>query len=198
MVFLDINKDSNQPVMSASFTDRRNIKTNGSLIQSPTSPVRSSIDEAFNYNNNSSKAAATSNPTYSHSSDHRLYQDDAHLYDCPADYDIKGRSAPAVPAHGMVLSSVMNASVYADDERIYDAPANIMVVPPPIPAHSGLDSTNKSTTDRRSSESGSERRPHHSVDSSTSSELTVVSSVGSFKTAVPELSTSLSSDSKVR
>lgn len=193
LFILDVLGDNIQSVMSSSFTERCNIKTNGSLLQSPTSPSRTSGSEVFNYNNNSSKVNDSS---HSKASSSRFYQDDERLYDCPADYDLAAQSKPTVPAHGVMLSSTMNASVYADD-RIYDSPADVMMLPPPVPSHGGLDVSKRS--DRHSGDSTGDRRRHHrSVDSSSSSELTVVSSAGSYKTPVLELSSSTYTGVKVR
>lgn len=199
--FVDVLSDSIHSMMSSSsssFGDRCNIKTNGSLIHSPTSPRGACANAVFNYNNNSSRITSTSNPTYHTQRSYDQYQDDTHLYDCPADFvKPEAKTNTAVPAHGLVLSSSMNASVYADDTRIYDAPAEIMVtVAPPVPSHSRKKST--TNLDRLSNESVPERKAHHSVDSVTSSELTLVSSAESYKTAVPELSTSFTDNTKVR
>ena len=190
--------DSIHSVMSSSsssHSDRKNIKTNGSLIQSPTSPRSAGGgNSVFNYNNN--KILSTTNPTYIHhttKSSMDAYKDDERLYDCPADLDIKPQISEATPGKPKVLNTSMTASVYADDERIYDRPADIILMPPPVPAHSSS-SVRKSASSELSEASG-----HRKTDSSSSSELTVVSSAASFRTAVPEiLATSHSETSKVR
>lgn len=166
---------------SSSYSDRKNIKTNGSLIQSPTSPHSGGVgNSVFTYNNN--KILSTTNPTYIHTTQPTIdaYKDDERLYDCPADIDIRAETSEATTGKPMVLNSSMTASIYADDERIYDRPADIIMIPPPVPAHNG--------SGRKSASSDvSDASAHRKTDSSSSSDLTVVSSAASFRTAIPEL-----------
>lgn len=185
--FSDVLSDSINSVMSSSsssYSDRKNIKTNGSLIHSPTSPRSGANPSMFSYNNN--KITSTSNPTYiQNKTKIDTYQDDERLYDCPADLVITSANKEVVPqattGQPMVLNSSMTASVYADDDRIYDSPADIMIIPPPVPAHQGNEKK------LLSSEVTDHSTRQRSTDSSSSSELTVVSSAASYKTAVPDV-----------
>lgn len=180
--------------------DHHIIKANGSLLHSPTSPPHSRTEEVFNLSNHSNKVLSTSNPTYTSKSggqSQNAYQDDQHLYDCPADYNILSESKPKAIPDCLVLTSPMSKSAYEDDHRIYDDPAEVLTFAPPVPSHSNQESSRKVSTSRNSGDSNPERQPHRSMDSS-SSELTVVSSACSSNTAAPELPSSFTETVKVR
>lgn len=170
---------------SSTSSDRRNIKTNGSLLHSPNSPPNSTASakaNIFSYTN-----SRLSPPTFTSNKPVDPYQDDAHLYDCPADYDLKPKETPTNPKNNsdLILNTTMNASIY-DDSRIYDSPSDLFEMPPPIPAHKEEMSTSLKQMIKLPSADSS--RQQQRPDSS-SSELTVISSSGSYKTA-RELSTS--------
>lgn len=210
---VDVLGDSIHSMMSASYADKKSAATtNGLQHHSPNSSPQTDNGGIFNYNNNSGKITSTSNPTYSssctptHSSAstqayNAKYQDDSHLYDCPADYNIQPASKPKPLLSAMVI----NSSVYADDDRIYDAPADVMMLPadpvqpPPVPSHSctpPVPSHQTHQNDRSSGESA-DKQTHRSTDSS-SSELTIVSSAASTCKPARELSSSYTEYNKVR
>lgn len=181
-------------VMSSSITsDRKNIKTNGSLLHSPTSPPPMLRNDIFQ--SSTARPIEITNGHIASSSTIDPYQDDAHLYDCPADWAIgttQQTSDTQLKSNGLTADNPLNVSVY-DDSRIYDSPADIFDFAPPVPPHKSEGTKHQPSN---SVPNNHDKNAHRSIDS-LSSDTTLISSAGSYKTALPELSSTNNEQIKV-